>query len=98
MEKGKTSIYLVDLIQVCLLKENFTDARKFLELLRQNDPTKAGKTEPGFEVCKLAYAEVVNSPEAVAATIEDFLGQKLDLEAMKNQVDAKLYRNKVIKF
>ncbi|MCR9173798.1 MAG: alkaline phosphatase family protein [bacterium] len=45
LEESKTTTYLVDLIQVCLLKENYSEARNFLELLRQKDATKAGKTK-----------------------------------------------------
>jgi len=54
--------------------------------------------EPGFEVCKIAYADVIDSPENAAKVIEKFIGQKMNVAAMKDQVEAKLYRNRVMRF
>jgi hypothetical protein len=54
--------------------------------------------EPGFDVVKIAYKDVIEKPEDAAKVIAEFLGEELDIEAMTSQVEAKLYRNRVMKF
>lgn len=54
--------------------------------------------EPGFDVVKIVYKDVIEKPEDAAKVIAEFLGEELDIEAMTSQVEAKLYRNRVMKF
>ncbi|MDB2657166.1 alkaline phosphatase family protein [Crocinitomicaceae bacterium] len=54
--------------------------------------------EPGFEVIKIAFKDVVENPKEPAKLIAEFLGEDLDIQAMTDQVEAKLYRNRAFKF
>jgi hypothetical protein len=47
-----------------------------------------------FRVCDLEYAQVVAEPRAAATRVRDFIGRRLDVEAMAAAVDATLYRNR----
>jgi hypothetical protein len=47
-----------------------------------------------FDVLYLDFADVVADPEKAANAINDFLGGRLDVEAMAMQVDPNLYRNR----
>ncbi len=55
-------------------------------------------SEPGVEMMKLNYAEVIDNPKNTAEILEKFIGKQLDLDAMKATVNPDLYRNRVIKF
>jgi len=50
--------------------------------------------QPGFRKLALDYREVVAHPPAAAATIDDFLGGRLDRGAMASAVDPSLYRQR----
>lgn len=54
--------------------------------------------EPGIEVLKVAYSDVIQSPKEEALKIESFLGKKLNVKQMVEQVEANLYRNRALKF
>lgn len=56
------------------------------------------KNEPGMEVIKVPYADVIDNPRGEAEKINAFLGNNLDVDKMVEQVEAKLYRNRVLKF
>jgi tetratricopeptide (TPR) repeat protein len=48
----------------------------------------------GFPVLRIAHAECLESPQAVATRVADFLQLPLDLAAMSTVVDPALYRNR----
>jgi len=50
--------------------------------------------QPGFRNLVLDYRDVVAVPSAAAATIDDFLGGRLDRGAMVSAVDPLLYRQR----
>lgn len=52
------------------------------------------KNAPQFDSVRLPYREVLDDPRRHAARINDFLGGRLDLEAMVEVVDRSLYRNR----
>jgi hypothetical protein len=45
-------------------------------------------------VCRMGYRRVLSDPIRCASEVRDFLGIKLDVEAMAGQVDPALYRNR----
>jgi hypothetical protein len=45
-------------------------------------------------VCRIGYRKLLTDPTGCAATIRDFLNIKMDLQAMAQQVDLSLYRNR----
>lgn len=53
--------------------------------------------EPGIEMIKVAYKDVIDNPRNEAERIIEFLGKDLDLEKMVKEVDDRLYRNRVLK-
>lgn len=55
------------------------------------------KVEPGVEMIKLAYHEVVENPLSAAKSLGVFLGKSLDLKAMQEAVSPDLYRNRVLR-
>jgi Sulfotransferase domain len=50
--------------------------------------------QPNFTVLYVKYAELVANPSDEARRISDFLGGRLDTEAMAGAVDPSLYRNR----
>ncbi len=54
--------------------------------------------EPGVEVLKVPYSGVIEDPRSQAELIQQFLGKKLDIEQMVDQVSSDLYRNRILKF
>lgn len=50
--------------------------------------------QPGFRKLVLDYREVVADPPAAACAIDDFLGGRLDRDAMASAVDPMLYRQR----
>jgi hypothetical protein len=50
---------------------------------------------PNFEVLYLDYPAVVEDPLREAKRIDEFLGGKLNVQAMANAVESSLYRNRV---
>ncbi|MFT6500722.1 MAG: putative AlkP superfamily phosphohydrolase/phosphomutase/tetratricopeptide (TPR) repeat protein [Crocinitomicaceae bacterium] len=72
------------------VRKSFEAELKKLDALLDN--------EPGIEVLKVAYADVIESPKEEALKIELFLGKELDIKKMVDQVEAGLYRNRVLKF
>jgi hypothetical protein len=46
---------------------------------------------------RVHYHRVLREPVAVAEEVSKFLGRDLDLEAMVEQVDGNLYRNRMKK-
>jgi len=70
---------------------------RMLELL-ESDLWKASyllKRSARFEALELRYREVLDDPTAQAERVNDFLGGSLDVAAMAEVVDPKLYRNRV---
>jgi hypothetical protein len=63
-------------------RDHLKDVVNFLE--RRND----------IEVCRMGYRKVLSDPAACAVTIREFLGLELNLQAMTEQVDPSLYRNR----
>jgi len=45
-------------------------------------------------VCRVGYRKLVSDPSGSARMVREFLGLELDVEAMAQQVDASLYRNR----
>src|SRR5579862_5762415 len=45
-------------------------------------------------VCRVGYRKLVNDPAGIARVVREFLGLELDVEAMAQQVDPSLYRNR----
>ncbi len=52
------------------------------------------RRRPHFVVLYCCYADVVSNPGAAAFQVNQFLGGRLDSEAMKGVVEPKLYRNR----
>jgi hypothetical protein len=70
---------------------------RMLELL-EADLWKASyllKHSARFEALELRYRDVLDDPTAQAERVNDFLGGSLDVGAMAEVVDPKLYRNRV---
>lgn len=64
----------------------------FEKNLRAVDAWLASKTY--VKTLRVPYRDVVNDPQATAQKITQFLEMDLDVEAMTQQVDSKLYRNR----
>ena len=45
-------------------------------------------------ICRVGYRKLVSDPEGTARMVRDFLGMELNVEAMAEQVDPSLYRNR----
>jgi hypothetical protein len=52
------------------------------------------KNRPNFELIEVQYRDTVEDPTATAAKVNAFLGGRLDEAAMREAVDASLYRNR----
>ena len=52
------------------------------------------KCRETFQVLYVPYADVLKEPKNLAETIQDFLGKRLDTEAMTKAVEPELYRNR----
>jgi hypothetical protein len=50
--------------------------------------------KPHVRVLRVPYREVLDGPTVVAKNVAEFLGISLDVQAMTQQVDASLYRNR----
>jgi len=46
-------------------------------------------------ICRVGYRKLVSDPESCAQMVRVFLGLELNVEAMAQQVDPSLYRNRV---
>jgi hypothetical protein len=46
-------------------------------------------------ICRVGYRKLVSDPESCARMVREFLGLELNVEAMAQQVDPSLYRNRV---
>jgi hypothetical protein len=53
--------------------------------------------QSNMQVLRVHYHRVLREPAAVAEEVSKFLGRDLDLEAMVEQVDGNLYRNRMKK-
>ena len=53
------------------------------------------KKRPNFELIEVHYKQTIEAPAATASQLNAFLGGGLDEAAMREGVDASLYRNKV---
>lgn len=87
--------------QSIMLKNHNRQPKKDVQEAYENELTKVdawSKKEPGVEIIKISYAEVVKNPKIEAEKIALFLNKELDIDKMVNQVQTKLYRNKVLKF
>ncbi len=49
---------------------------------------------PNMEILEVRYDETVKDPRATAETVNQFLGGKMNVDAMVAAVDAELYRNR----
>ncbi len=49
---------------------------------------------PNYEMIEIGYREAIDDPAGVAKKVNEFLGGRLDLPAMAETVDKKLYRNR----
>jgi len=54
------------------------------------------RRRPYFEVLYFHYSDVVSDPRSAAFRVNRFLGGKLDVEAMCEVVEPKLYRNRAV--
>ncbi len=52
------------------------------------------KNRPNFELIEIHYKQTIEDPAATASELNVFLGGRLDEAAMREGVDANLYRNK----
>jgi hypothetical protein len=52
------------------------------------------KNRPNFELVEIHYKTTVEDPAAMARSLNAFLGGQLDEDAMREAVDASLYRNR----
>jgi len=52
------------------------------------------KNRPNFDLIEINYKQTIEDPTATAQQLNAFLGGKLDEVAMRDGVDASLYRNK----
>jgi hypothetical protein len=52
------------------------------------------KKRVDISVCRLGYKRVVHDPVGSSEAIRDFLSLDLNVEAMAQQVDLSLYRNR----
>ena len=52
------------------------------------------RERPNFELLEVRYTDALDDPAACAATVNRFLGNRLDLEGMKGAVDPNLWRNR----
>jgi hypothetical protein len=52
-------------------------------------------SKPYVKSIRVAYKDALKEPERVSAEIGEFLGIPLNVQAMAQQVDASLYRNRV---
>jgi hypothetical protein len=52
------------------------------------------RNRTNFELIEISYKTAVDDPAAAAASVNAFLGGKLDESAMREAVDASLYRNR----
>lgn len=50
--------------------------------------------QPRLNVCRIDYHELLHQPQETAEAIQRFLGQPLNTEAMAQQVDSSLYRQR----
>jgi hypothetical protein len=50
--------------------------------------------KPYVKALRVQYHEILSSPRDVGQRVAEFLGTRLDLEAMAQQVDSSLYRNR----
>jgi hypothetical protein len=64
----------------------------FEKHLREVDAWMDGK--PNVRPLRVSYHEVLSKPKDVGQQLMQFLGKPLNLEAMTQQVDASLYRNR----
>jgi hypothetical protein len=53
------------------------------------------ESKPYVKSIRVAYQDTLKEPERVSAEIGEFLGVPLNVQAMAQQVDASLYRNRV---
>lgn len=67
-------------------------AAAFEKHLREVYAWMEGKTY--VRSLRVSYHEALQEPEQISRKIEEFLGTPLNIEAMKQQVDASLYRNR----
>jgi len=52
------------------------------------------ESKPNVKVLRIQYHDVLSEPQKVSGKISDFLEIPLNVEAMKQQVDSSLYRNR----
>jgi len=52
-------------------------------------------SRPNVKVLRVSYHQVLEAPKAVVDSLAEFLAVSLDVQAMIQQVDASLYRNRV---
>jgi len=67
-------------------------ATAFEKHLREVDAWLNGK--PHVKAVQVAYHDVLQNPRAIAEKLADFLGIRLNFEAMAERVDQSLYRNR----
>jgi hypothetical protein len=53
--------------------------------------------KPYVKALRIQYHDVLSSPRNVGQRVAEFLGARLDLEAMAQQVDSSLYRNRALR-
>jgi hypothetical protein len=72
--------------------DNSAVEKAFQGHLKQVDKWLAGKKNIG--VLRMQYHRILNEPQAAATEIAVFLNTPLKIEAMSQQVDSNLYRNR----
>lgn len=55
------------------------------------------EAQPHIEILRVKYKDVIEDPASAAVSVTEFLGEDLDVAAMVEAVDGKLYRNKLSK-
>jgi hypothetical protein len=52
------------------------------------------KKNPNFELIEVSYRAAIEDPAAACRKVNEFLGGHLDEAAMRDAIDAALYRNR----
>lgn len=82
--RGTSGPKLADSVLLAALQAHLNQVNSWLK----------SKGEAGFPVCRVQYHNVLANARLVCETLQDFLGQSLNLEAMTGQIDSTLYRQR----
>jgi len=55
------------------------------------------RREPGVELIRVSYSDMIHKPEETAFSVAEFLGTELNQKAMAEAIDPNLYRNRIFR-